>query len=508
MELFRLFGSILINNDEANNSIDKTGDKADGVSNKFTKGVGTAAKWGIGLVAATGAAVGGMLAMANKTAEAADEIDKLSERTGIGREELQRWKYAAGQSGADVGKLEVGIKKLSDVMDGASNGSKSNIESFKKLGISLNDLKTKSQEDIFNSVMTGLAGMEQGAARNALGNDLLGKSYTEMLPLLNAGAGGMNDLKNRANELGLVMSEEAIKANVVFGDTMDDVKQSIGMVTTNISTAFLPIVQSVLNWVLEHMPEIQATAGTAFKAFGDAVKFVIDNSNWLIPVLGGLLGAIAALNIINTVNALMTAWKASTFATTLAQNGLNAALAANPIGLVVVGIGLLIAAGVLLYKNWDVVKAKAIEIFGTIKSFVNPIISGITSGFRGMVNGVISSLNSMIRGLNKIRFSIPDWIPGLGGKSFGISIPVIPSFAVGTRYLPEDMLIQAHKGEMIVPKSENPYANSGNGQILPSGGLMVNIENFVNNRAQDVKAFAEELEFYRKQASLGYGNTY
>ena len=54
----------------------------------------------------------------------------------------------------------------------------------------------------------------------------------------------------------------------------------------------------------------------------------------------------------------------------------------------------------------------------------------------------------------------------LGGKKFGLNIPIIPKFDVGTKFLPEDMLIMAHKGEMIVPRNENPYANSG-GNILP-----------------------------------------
>lgn len=175
---------------------------------------GTAAKWGAGLVAGAGAAVGGMLALANKTAETADVIDKLSERTGINREELQRWKYAAEQSGGDIGKLEVGMKKLSDVMDGATSGSKANVEAFNKIGISLDDLKTKSQSEIFDDVMNALADMPQGAERNALGNDLLGKSYTELLPLLNAGSEGMTGLKERADELGLVMSEDMVKSGV------------------------------------------------------------------------------------------------------------------------------------------------------------------------------------------------------------------------------------------------------------------------------------------------------
>src|SRR5690554_5974909 len=96
---------------------------------------------GAGILAGAGAAGAGLLALVNRTANVADEIDKLSERTGINREELQRWKYAAEQSGGDVGKLEVGIKTLSGIMDDATNGNEKAIEGFSKLGITLDDLQ-------------------------------------------------------------------------------------------------------------------------------------------------------------------------------------------------------------------------------------------------------------------------------------------------------------------------------------------------------------------------------
>ena len=108
MEIFKLFGSIFIDNDKANESLDSTDKKGKGVMGTFGDMIGTAAKWGVGIFAAGSVAVGGMVALVNKTSAAADEIDKLSERTGINREELQRWKYAAGQSGADVSVLEIG----------------------------------------------------------------------------------------------------------------------------------------------------------------------------------------------------------------------------------------------------------------------------------------------------------------------------------------------------------------------------------------------------------------
>lgn len=284
MELFRLFGSIFVDNEKANESISKTEEKAEGLGGKFVKGVGTAAKFGAAVAGASVVAVGGMVALANKTGEAADFIDKLSERTGINREELQRWKYAAEQSGADVGKLEVGMKKLSQTMVDAGDGSKKSIEAFEALGISMDDLKGKSPSETFDLVAKKLADMPDSAERNAAGNQLLGKSYTELMPLLNAGSDGMQALKDRAGELGLVMSEEAVKANVKFGDTLADVKNSFGAIFMHISNEFLPVLQTVIDWILEHMPEIQAMLSTVFGIIGDLAKGAISVIKGLLEV--------------------------------------------------------------------------------------------------------------------------------------------------------------------------------------------------------------------------------
>lgn len=276
IEIFKLFGSILVDSSKAEESISKTDEKAKGLGERLGQGIKTAAKWGAGLVAGAGAAVTGMIALANKTAEAADFIDKLSERTGINREELQRWKYAADQSGADIGKLEVGMKKLSDTMDKANTGSKLSVEAFERLGISMEEVQSKSPSEMFETVAKKLADMPDSAERNALGNQLLGKSYTELMPLLNAGSEGMTDLMNRADELGLVMSEDAVKANVVFGDTMADLKSSFGAIFMHLSNQFLPVLQVFINFILEHMPQIQSVIGTVFGFISEVAKVAID----------------------------------------------------------------------------------------------------------------------------------------------------------------------------------------------------------------------------------------
>lgn len=60
-------------------------------------------------------------------------------------------------------------------------------------------------------------------------------------------------------------------------------------------------------------------------------------------------------------------------------------------------------------------------IYNVARTYINYVLSGIQS----MVNGIIGGLNSMIRALNHLHFSIPDWVPGLGGKSLGFNLGTI-----------------------------------------------------------------------------------
>lgn len=60
-------------------------------------------------------------------------------------------------------------------------------------------------------------------------------------------------------------------------------------------------------------------------------------------------------------------------------------------------------------------------IYNVARTYINYVLSGIQS----MVNGIIGGLNSMIRALNHLHFSIPDWVPGLGGKSLGFNLSTI-----------------------------------------------------------------------------------
>ena len=67
-----------------------------------------------------------------------------------------------------------------------------------------------------------------------------------------------------------------------------------------------------------------------------------------------------------------------------------------------------------------------------LKQVVAGVFNSLWSIVKYPLNMIISGLNTLIRGANRIKFNVPDWVPGIGGKQFGFNIPQIPKLAKGT----------------------------------------------------------------------------
>lgn len=77
-------------------------------------------------------------------------------------------------------------------------------------------------------------------------------------------------------------------------------------------------------------------------------------------------------------------------------------------------------------KAWGGITSIFEGIFGVIKGVIN----GILGVIEGLANGVIKGINIVIGALNKLKFDIPDWVPALGGKSFGFNIPELSQISI------------------------------------------------------------------------------
>lgn len=289
MDLFKLVGSVFVETDKANESLSKTDEKAKKTGTTFGDVAKKAAGVGTAVVGASAAAVTGMVKLANNAASTADEIDKGSIRMGISTTYYQELGYAASQSGVEMSTLEKAAKKL--------EGTDINLQQAMAQIMSIGDASERSQK----------------AA------ELFGDSVAyQMAPLLEEGSEGFYDLINRADELGIVMSEDTVKAGVTLGDTMEDLQKSFGAVATNLGGALMPVVQEFVEVLLSFAPFIQEAMANLGPLLSDLFAklmppllelldqifpVLMDFINLLLPIIVDLAGELlpAIVEIIQAI---------------------------------------------------------------------------------------------------------------------------------------------------------------------------------------------------------------
>ena len=130
---------------------------------------------------------------------------------------------------------------------------------------------------------------------------------------------------------------------------------------------------------------------------------------------------------------------------------------------------------------------------------------------KGPINSVIRLINSAIDKLNRIKVSIPGWVPGVGGKTFGISLPKIPQLAAGGIVAPRNggvhaIVAEAGEAEAVLPLSKldrllrhtarRARADSVNATAGAVSGFQ--IENYYEASTADLQETATALLFLSK----------
>lgn len=289
IEIFKLFGSIFVDNDEANRSISKTGKEADGLGKKFTNGIKTAGKWALGLGAAAAGVATAAFAMTNKITSGFDNIAKTSTKLGITTDAYQEMEYWANQNGIATSSMERAVGRLNQRMGMAADGNEKYSNALERLGVDLNGVKdgTVTTEDAMATALQTLSEMESETEKSAAAAELFGtRMARDLMPALQDGSMSMDEAKEAAERLGLVIDEDTINAGVSFQDNLTDLKAALGGVTNNIMANLIPAFNAVTDWILDHMPQIQAVFQTVFDvisfAFSVAINWIQTLMSWLI----------------------------------------------------------------------------------------------------------------------------------------------------------------------------------------------------------------------------------
>ena len=224
-----------------------------------------------------------------ETAAFGDAIDKQSQRLGMSTEAYQEWSYILSQNGADISTLTTSVRTITNRIDEMSQGSATATRAFHQLGISLEDLQGKSGEESLSLIISRLQGIEDETTRNAIANDLLGRSYVELIPLLNQSAESTEELRQKAHDTNQLLSEEGIQAAVEYTNAMDTLSKSFNGFTSQIGADILPGITLIVEGITDLLNNTEGAEEKITQGIEDTFAAI----ERVVPKVATVIGRIA-----------------------------------------------------------------------------------------------------------------------------------------------------------------------------------------------------------------------
>lgn len=413
MEIFKLIGSVMVDTADAQNSISKTGKEAEGLGDKLSKGIQTAKQWATGIVSGAVEIGKAMVSAAKDTAAEMDVIDKASIRMGVTAEQYQELAYAAGLSGVEVSTLEKAAKKLE--------------------GTDLN------LDDAINQLMS----IENESERAAAAADLFGESVAyQMTPLLQAGAEGMQGMRDEAHELGLVMSGEAVSQGAAMNDMFSKIEQSINSLKTGLLQEFMPYIMEIMQWIIDNIPKIKQTVSNVMNA--------------IMPIIRPILQAV--MSLFKSIFALI--------------NGDTKAFAEG-------------------FKN--IFKNLGTAALTLGETIMNSLWKGLAAIWSGITNWLGNAVQNLWDNITSIGSKIANFFGG--GNAHASGLPVVPY---------DNYPALLHKGETVLNASDTSDL-LGAIKDLASGGGPSGPITLVSQVVLDGKVVGESVTKYQREKARAYG---
>jgi len=295
-------------------------------------------------------------------------------------------------------------------------------------------------------------------------NTVMGKlakeGVTDMSAGLNAVIDSIKNAESDTDGLAIAMDQFGSSAGIRFNDAIRSGKMEFDDLLVAMQNSDGTLA------------ELGATTLTTSDKF-DIMKNKLKGA--LAPV-GEMAGAVGPLIVI--IPGLTTA-----------VSGLSAGMAMlnlsmGPVLIAIGAIALAIGAAILIWKNWDTIVDGSKKIWEGLKNTISSVLDGIWGVIKTYINLWIGGFNILIKGLNKISFDVPDWVPGLGGKGFGFAIDEIPKLAKGGIVKGSTIANIGESGpEAVIPL--NQYNGGASAKILNE--ILMTLRMMANQQAQSAK---------------------
>lgn len=348
----------------AGKAMEEFGNKVSDVGNKM-KPISTVA----GTVATA------MVGLGVKSMAAADDLNTVSKQTGLSTDSLQKFQYASERVDVSVETITGAVTKMKKNMAGSG-------EAFTKLGVSVTDANgsMRDAETVFFDTVKALSKIPNEVERDQAAYEIFGKSADELAGIIDDGGAAFQEYGQEAENLGLILSGDTLNAINESNDAIDKSKAQLRaaglQLGATIATGLAPVIDKISAGVEKLVQWLQTLTP--------------EQTNMIITI-ASLVAAVAPVLIIGG-KIISGVGKLLQLAPMLAS---ALSFLVSPVGLVIAAIAALIAIGVLLYKNWDIIKAKAIEIWNNIVTSVTTFVENLKQSLSEFASAAKQSIVDM-----------------------------------------------------------------------------------------------------------------
>jgi hypothetical protein len=353
----------------------------------------------VGMIgAAFGAAGYGIFASVKAFTDAGDEAVKAGQKAGVTSSAWQEMAYAADLSGVSSEKLQGAYVKLQKTMVAAANGGKGQVAAFEKLGVELRTTEglLKANDTVMMELAEAFSKMPDGAEKTALAMEVFGKSGAELIPFLNSGKKGLEDLRREAVELGIVFDSDVSKKSEEFNDNLSRLQYGAKGLVYTLGEAFLPVASKVTAMLTGLIKENKGLLKLKIGEFADKVSASLPKIKEAIPGIITSIKDFAArgLKLVDMLGGFGNVAK------------IAGAILAGPLVKAIMGLlgplGMLGKAILTTPLGWIAMAAGGIALLANKLGILKPFIDGVADGFGAFGGAIGEAFQGVIKNITQI----------------------------------------------------------------------------------------------------------
>lgn len=216
----------------------------------------------------------------------------------------------------------------------------------------------------------------------------------------------------------------------IFSTIWNSIKTTVNTVWNAIKSTISTVINTISTIISTVLNGIKTTFSTIWNSIKTTVTTIINSiKSTISTVINAVSTTISTvLNGIKTT--FSTVWNSIKTTVSTIINSVKSTIS-TVMGSIQTGISTALSSIKTNWSNmWTNMKTTVVNIFNGIWSSIKGVINSIIGGIESMANAVIKGINSMIKALNNLSFDVPDWVPEIGGKTFGFNIPTISTISI------------------------------------------------------------------------------